>query len=143
MPTGQVYSLQTTNKPFLQYIGSTTCSLEKRLTLHKCDYKRHLKGKYSYVSSFQIIKTGNYQIKLLEKVNYKNKDELRERENYWFENEICVNIRYPKRCNKQYRRDHSIRRNKMRRQQYKLKREEEEKVKFLGKYKFKRSLICN
>ena len=48
------------------YIGSTTQSINKRLSEHISNYKRYLNGKYHYNSSFEIIKNGNCKIELLE-----------------------------------------------------------------------------
>ena len=32
----------------------------KRMKFHKCDYQKFLNGKYNFVSSFEIIKDGDY-----------------------------------------------------------------------------------
>lgn len=49
------------------YVGST-CepTLARRLANHVSDYKQHLKGKGSYVSSFIILAMDDYDIVLLE-----------------------------------------------------------------------------
>ena len=46
------------------YIGSTTQILCKRLTNHKTDYDRYLKGIYYNIRSFKIIELGDAYIEL-------------------------------------------------------------------------------
>ena len=83
-----------------EYIGSTCHSLKKRLIKHKNSYKMFLKGTYNNVSSFDIIKNGDYKIKLIENCNIKTKQELLARERYYIENNECVNKLIPGRYNK-------------------------------------------
>jgi hypothetical protein len=81
------------------YVGST-CedTLAKRLSKHVDSYKRHLKGNYNNVTSFQILSNENYDIILIENYPCNNKDELRARERYWIENtDFCVNKNIPTR----------------------------------------------
>ena len=73
------------------YIGSTEKPLEERLKGHENDYKSYLEGKYHYVSSFDIIKKGNYRIELLEECNVNNKHELRVIEGTYQQEMQCVN----------------------------------------------------
>jgi len=62
------------------YIGSTTLSLKKRLTVHKCNKD---------CSSYQIIENGDYIIAEIEKCDSENR---KYREQYWIDNsENCVN----------------------------------------------------
>ena len=58
------------------YIGSTCGSLKKRLSVHKSNYKRFIKGLFHNVKSFDIIKNNDYNIELLENCNIKTKQEL-------------------------------------------------------------------
>jgi hypothetical protein len=73
------------------YIGSTEVSLEERLKKHENSYKSYLEGKYHYVSSFDIIKKGNYRIELLEECNVNNTHELRVIEGTYQQKVKCVN----------------------------------------------------
>lgn len=74
-----------------RYIGSTVDTLEKRLAFHVAHYKSHLKGKHNYVSSFDIIKDGNYDIWLVEAFPCETKAQLVARERYWSNQMACVN----------------------------------------------------
>jgi hypothetical protein len=87
------------------YIGSTTQPLCKRMAGHRKNYKRWLKGKYQYVSSFDIIKYEDAYIELLEARPCKNKDELRILEGSYIRNRQCVNKLIAGRSMKQYRID--------------------------------------
>jgi hypothetical protein len=84
------------------YIGSTTSRLSKRLSEHISCYKSYLKGKYSYVTSYEVVKFEDCDIILLESVECNSKDELHARERYWIECSDCVNKHIPTRTKKQY-----------------------------------------
>ena len=74
---GRIYKLVDNTLPNTCYVGSTTKpSVQNRLWYHKSDYGRYLKGKYCYVSSFDIIKNGNFSIELLEEVEFETKKDL-------------------------------------------------------------------
>jgi hypothetical protein len=63
-----------------------------------------LKGTHDYVSSFEILKNNNYEIKLLEECD--NEIQMCEREDYYIINFPCVNkyrARVPGRTRKEYR----------------------------------------
>lgn len=91
MNLGRIYKIKSEHNNDC-YIGSTINNLNNRLSLHKSSYKRYLDGKYGYVSSFDIIKNGNYNIELLEEINFLNKQDLLNRERHYIENEPnCIN----------------------------------------------------
>ena len=92
---GKIYKI-TDNTNDNIYIGSTCQTLEKRLSRHKYDYDRFLKGVYHHITSFDILKNNNYQIELLEKCNIKTKDELTARERHFIDNNDCVNKQFLK-----------------------------------------------
>ena len=77
------------------YIGSTCKTLEKRLSEHKSDYKRFLKGIFNNVTSFDILKNNDYKIELIENCNIKTKQELLARERYFIQNYDCLNKNIP------------------------------------------------
>lgn len=81
---GYVYKI-TSPSTDLVYVGSTTESLKRRLSRHKSDYKRYLKGKYHYVTSFEIVKHGDAEISLLEEVLVEDEDpnRLHRAEAWW------------------------------------------------------------
>jgi predicted GIY-YIG superfamily endonuclease len=79
------------------YYGSTTNSLNSRMSQHKGQCKAYLDGKnVSYCTSFKIIENKNYTTSIVEKVKCNSKLELLKREAYYIQNNICVN-----RCLKQ------------------------------------------
>jgi hypothetical protein len=99
---GKIYKLEclTTGKV---YIGSTTKQyLSQRLTAHVSDSKRWKEGKCGYVTSFEIIEGGNYQITLLESYPCASTDELHARERFWIESTECVNRIIPTRTVREY-----------------------------------------
>lgn len=102
---GKIYKIKC-NITGQIYIGST-CekTLSRRLSGHVRNYKDYLNGKYNNVSSFKIIENGDYYIVLLESVNCENNDELKARERFHIENNICVNKVIPGRTLKEYYQD--------------------------------------
>jgi hypothetical protein len=90
---GKIYQIiDNTNNNI--YIGST-CepTLARRLSNHKKDYTKYLKNseKYSYITSFLILKNKDYNIILIENCACNSKDELHARERYWTNRLECVN----------------------------------------------------
>jgi hypothetical protein len=84
------------------YIGSTTKKyLSQRLTAHKASYNQYLKKMENFTTSFTILERGNYDIVLIENVICTNKDELKSRERYHIENNVCVNKCLPGRTKKE------------------------------------------
>lgn len=74
-----------------KYIGSTTRSLNERLSGHVNKYKLYINGKYNYVTSFDIIKNGNYKIELIEVYPCENNEQLLAREGYFIKTTTCIN----------------------------------------------------
>jgi len=87
---GKIYVLRS-NQTDDVYIGSTTQPLYKRIYQHKKDYKYWKNGKYSYVSSFELIKYDDVYIELLEECPCKNKMELCRREGELIRSMNCIN----------------------------------------------------
>ena len=93
---GKIYCIKclTTNQ---NYIGSTFLPLiVQRLAYHIQDYNKwknnHSK---SYLSSFEILERKNYEIQLLESLIVNNKDELRQRERYYYDTIENINKNKP------------------------------------------------
>ena len=88
---GKIYKIEC-NVTEKVYIGST-CepTLARRLSGHITDYNKYLKGTYHYVSSFDVLRNGNYDIVLIESYPCTSKDELHARERYHTNNIDCVN----------------------------------------------------
>ena len=89
------------------YIGSTTVPLSRRLAEHRCNYKCWKEGKRNFITSFDIIKNGNYDIVLLEEFPCENNEQLYQRERFYIESLICVNKIIPTRTLKEYRIDNA------------------------------------
>jgi len=90
------------------YIGSTTQTLAQRLGKHIKNYKDYTNNNINkYITSFEIIKLGDYSIVLLEECNFNNKEQLRQREGYYIKlyNDVCVNNRIAGRTKTEYRND--------------------------------------
>jgi len=82
MKIGRVYMLTDHSAPTpTAYIGVTTKpTVNLRLSYHKSDYKRYLNQKYSYCSSFEILKNNNYSIEQVEEFEFESKSHLHARE---------------------------------------------------------------
>jgi len=88
------------------YIGSTKQTLKQRLREHKSNYKKYLEGKIKhYTTSFDLIKEGNYNIILVEELEYNTLYELKQRERFYIETLDCVNKTIPNRTKKEYKED--------------------------------------
>jgi len=122
------------------YIGSTCQSLQRRLSKHKCDYKRFLKGLFNNVTSFDILKNNDYKIELIENCNIKTKQELKTRERYYIEHNECVNKNIPGRSRKAHYEANKVQINEKAKQYYelnKIKLNENFECSCGGKYTFK------
>ena len=92
---GKIYKI-VCNLTGLVYIGSTIEKrLSRRLVEHRHQYNQYLKGEHNYISSFEIIDGGNYEILLIENYPCESSDELRRRERHFIESQECVNLVYP------------------------------------------------
>jgi len=74
------------------YIGST-CepTLARRLAKHRHNYRDYVNGKGNYISSFEVLKNGDYEIVLIESYPCNSKDELFARERFYCQTMDCVN----------------------------------------------------
>jgi hypothetical protein len=84
------------------YFGSTTQTLYQRKAGHSSGYKCYLKGKTNYVTSFEIIKNGNYSIVLVENYECSDKSQLEFREAEYVRQNDCINKIIPRRTKQQY-----------------------------------------
>ncbi len=62
------------------YIGSTTQTLSQRLSEHISHYKLYVKTNTKHITSYEIIKLGDYYITLIEENNFNNRQQLFKRE---------------------------------------------------------------
>ena len=102
MENGKIYKLICNNTGKCYY-GSTVFSLDKRLKDHEYQYKSYLKNKSKYVSSFEILAGGNYDIELFENFPCYRKQDLLNREGYYMRNNECVNKMMTGRSREEYR----------------------------------------
>jgi hypothetical protein len=77
------------------YIGSTIQKLSRRLSDHKKKYKKFLDNKYTYCTSFEIVKYDDAYIELYEEYPCNSKLELESREAEIITLLKCVNIHIP------------------------------------------------
>lgn len=98
---GKIYRILC-NKTGKQYIGSTIKELRRRIQSHEHDFRNYQKGVGSYITSFQVLESGDYTIKLVEDFRCERRDQLHERERFHIENNECVNKSLPSRKMKEY-----------------------------------------
>jgi len=90
---GKIYKIEC-NVTGLIYIGSTCKKkLSQRMSEHRSNYRKHMKGKKKYLSSFKVMENNDYDIILIEDYPCKSKDQLFARERYYTNEIECVNIR--------------------------------------------------
>jgi hypothetical protein len=94
MKTGYIYKIWDLDDTSLVYYGSTQQTVCQRMTNHRRNCKCE---KSLHCSSFEIIKRNNYQYATLEKVEFEELFELRNRERFYIENNKCVNKYIPNR----------------------------------------------
>ena len=98
---GKIYKI-VCNKTGLVYVGSTCCTLKKRLKQHEHGFNNYINNKSNIlISSFFILLQKDYQMILLEEFPSINKKQLVEREYYYIDILDSVNFqRYQ--CNSDY-----------------------------------------
>lgn len=89
---GKIYSITSPNTPKI-YVGSTIQSLKTRMCGHRSAYKHFIESNHPYQSSFDIFKSGDAVIELIENFSCDNKNKLFYRENYWIQKLDTVNKR--------------------------------------------------
>lgn len=99
---GKIYKIvDNTNGDI--YIGSTICSLQKRLWGHKTDSKKRRD-----ITSCKIILNGDYKIELIENYPCNTHKELLQREQYYIDNTDCINKHNAKKDKKEYNKQYKI-----------------------------------
>lgn len=73
------------------YFGSTTKRLSNAISLYQSYYRSYLKGKYNYVSLFEILKNEHYTTILLERYKCDNREELNQRLKTYLDANECIN----------------------------------------------------
>ena len=84
MVPGKIYQL-VSDKIDKIYIGSTIRTLDARLDLHEKQFEEWLTSDFatSYITSFEILKYGDYRMELLEDYPCPSHIELLQRERYY------------------------------------------------------------
>jgi hypothetical protein len=72
---GKIYKI-VDNTSDMVYVGSTCMNLEQRLKHHEVNYRRFKTGKYSFMTSFEILENNDYKIQLIKNYPCENKQEL-------------------------------------------------------------------
>ena len=87
---GKIYRItyQGCNAP---YYGSTKDPINWRFNHHKTAYKQYLQGNANYCQSYKILENENCYIELVENYNCKDREELEQKEQYYIDNNVCVN----------------------------------------------------
>lgn len=99
----KIYKIWSPSRDDLVYYGSTYQSLSQRMAIHRNDYRKFKRGKFSKVSSFKIFEEcDDSRIELVENYPCSNKEELNSREGYYIRNNNCVNKVVPCRTQKEY-----------------------------------------
>jgi hypothetical protein len=92
---GKIYKIQKIGGNSEIYIGSTTKDyLSQRMDKHRSNYKCWKRDGKRFVNAFRLFDlygVENCEIVLLESINCNTKDELRAREGFYIQNNICVN----------------------------------------------------
>ena len=104
MKTGYIYKIWDLDDTSLVYYGSTQQTVCQRMTNHRTPRNT--------CSSSEIIKRNNYQYATLEKVEFEEKFELKNRERFYIENNKYVNRCVPNRTGKEYYEKHHKKINK-------------------------------
>ena len=95
---GKIYMIYSTDSPvLLPYYGSTTKSLNMRLSKHKDHFKLWKQGKMRNYSSFKLLEQGfdKVAIILVEDYPCTSSQELELREAHYIKNNPCININLP------------------------------------------------
>ena len=99
---GKIYKIVDLTTENNIYIGSTCQTLEKRLSGHVNDFKYYtMNNNNNYITSYEVLKNGNYEILLIENYPCDSKYELFKRERYFIETMNCVNQIIPTRTNRE------------------------------------------
>jgi len=101
---GKIYAIKCMDNDDV-YIGSTIQELHERLYKHIADYYNYIEGKTNYVTSFELIDTGNYFIELIKKYPCNNKSELQKEEGRLQREMDCINKLIAGRSSSEYYRE--------------------------------------
>ena len=101
---GKIYKITSGD---LTYIGSTTQTLEIRLTQHKSHFKRWKNGKGDFVGASFPLFEKEHTITLIEAYPCNSKKDLLSRERFYIQSMVCVNTNIPTRTTKEWCQDNA------------------------------------
>ena len=129
---GKIYKIVSDDLIGVCYIGSTVQSLSNRMAGHRSTYKCYLKGMGNNMSSYELLKTGNAIIYLIEDYPCASKNELLRREGelirqYRFDPtcDMVCNRAIAGRTRKEYRQDNKVKLNLQKKQYHQDNKERE------------------
>ena len=108
---GCVYKITSQVNPEMAYYGSTK-NFHKRMSEHKSQYKAYLKGKYTFISLWDIFDLGAYNQEIVKEYKYITSTQLSDFETFFIQNNNCINIsksitpEMRKESNKKYRQEY-------------------------------------
>ena len=88
---GKIYKLISNQTEDVYYGSTIESKLTNRLSKHRTDYKSWLNEKYHYMTSYEIVKYDDAKIILVENFPCNTKYELCAREQYFIDNNDCIN----------------------------------------------------
>ena len=101
--SGIIYKIRDRIDNQLVYYGSTEKSLSERLDGHLYNYKYWKDGNSPFITSFLVFDADNYDIMMVETVEFDDIKDLWDRERFYIENNICVNNNIPNRTHAEWR----------------------------------------
>ena len=108
---GKIYKIESTLGNMVYYGSTTKKRLCDRMTTHRGDYNKWLKGKSNLVMVYNLFEEyglENCKIILVENCPCESRDELHAREAHYIRNFECVNKCIPNRTNKEYYEDNKV-----------------------------------
>jgi hypothetical protein len=103
----KIYSLRSFQTDDI-YIGSTTQPLLTRLWKHRNSYKSWKEQKFSYMTSYEILKYDDCYIELIAECPCENKEQLHKKEGETIREMDCVNKHIPGRTDSEYYQDNRV-----------------------------------
>ena len=88
---GKIYKIISNQTNDVYYGSTLEIKLTNRLSKHRQNYRSWLNGKYAHVTSSEIVKYEDAKIILVENYPCNTKYELLAREQFYIDNNICVN----------------------------------------------------
>ena len=90
---GKIEKIISNQTNDIYYGSSVEPYLTNRLSKHRANYKQWLSGKHNFVTSYEIVKFEDAKIILVEDFPCNTKDQLLAREQFYIDNNDCVNKR--------------------------------------------------